>query len=67
MPNKNTISFKLKISQKELEQVVLRVLQSENQIEGKAIQYFTEMQKVGNSYFMEFVIPEPLDGKEEVG
>ncbi len=57
----NKYTFRLKITHKELEDMALRLLQMENQINSKETKYFTGMTKMGPNYFMEFVIPGAVD------
>lgn len=51
------ITFKLKVTQKEAEQFILKMLEADNQINQREAKFFREMSKHGNSFFMEFVIP----------
>lgn len=60
MKENNSLTFRLKISQKELEKYLIKILQAENQINGQEERYFVGMQKIGQSYFMEFSVPAPL-------
>lgn len=65
MMNENTnLVFKLKITQAEIEQFILRALELDNQIGSKEEMFFTQMTKVGKSFYMEFVVPAPKKSDE---
>lgn len=53
--------FKLKISQKEVEEIILRAIQADNQISQREEKYFTQMFKHGNHFLLEFVVPVPKE------
>lgn len=55
-PENKTIVFRLKVSQEEVEQHILRILALDGQINENSEKYFTSMVKQGKNWFMEFVI-----------
>lgn len=55
--SKDSLIFKLKLSQKQVEEAMLRVLQLDTQINSKEEKYFKGMTKHAGSYYMEFVVP----------
>ena len=58
------LTFRMKISHKELEQFTLRMLVLENQINSKEEKYFSGMVKNGNNYYLEFVVPEVTEKQD---
>lgn len=58
MPHNNLV-FRLKVTPEEVEQMILRFLQLDNQIGTTEEKYFTQMTKIGKNFFMEFVVPQP--------
>lgn len=53
---KSSFVFKLKVSQEEIEQFILRMLLLDNQITDREEKCFKQMSKVGKNYYMEFVV-----------
>ncbi len=69
MPKNNSLNFRLKVSQKELEIFLLKLLQADNQIGTQEEKFYTGMLKVGQSYFLEFsvpILPETIVENKEV-
>ena len=65
MNNNNSLVFRIKLSKKEVQEHLLKLLQVENMINGNEEKYFTEMQITGKNFLMEFVVPMKLVDEPE--
>ncbi len=62
-PDNKTIVFRLKVTQEDVEQHILRILALDGQINENGEKYFTHMVKQGKHWYMEFAIPQPPNDK----
>ena len=54
--NNNSLVFRIPISKKEVEDILLRYFQSEMYINAETLPYFVEMKVEGKKFLLEFVI-----------
>lgn len=60
----NQLSFRLKISEKEIEEILLRYLIATDQIGENETKFFSALTRHGRSTYVEFIIPQ-LKNKDE--